>query len=72
MNTQVVENDGGLERTVFIDESAAILEYHGAGRHTGIVLRGNVDPIVAHRTGIDFADPFVLGNLALWHARLSV
>ena len=61
-----------LERAVFIDERAAVLEHHRAGGLVGLVLRGDVDPIIAHGAGIDLAGPLVLRDLALRHAGLPL
>src|SRR5262249_55436439 len=69
---QVVEHDSSFEGAVLINERVTVLEYHRAGGLFGPVLRGDVDPIIALRAGIDFAGPCVLRDLTLWHAGLTL
>ncbi len=69
---EVVEYGGGAEVALEVDVGGAVLEDHDAGGVGGVVLGGDVDPVVAGGAGVDFAGgPLVLGDGALGDACLD-
>ena len=62
---QVVENNRSFEGSGFRYERASILKHHRAGGTIRFILRRNIDPVIAHRAGVNLAGPLILGDLAL-------
>ncbi|SRR5258708_6460372 len=68
---QIVENNRRAELSVATHVGAAVLKDHEARGLGWIILFGNVDPVIAHRAGKDFAFPAVLCYLASGHVFLD-
>src|SRR5258708_24957482 len=56
----------------FFFNDTATTEIYTLSLHDALPICRNVDPIIAHGTGIDLAGPLVLGDLALRHAGLPL
>ena len=52
---EIVEDDWGSRVTCFIDESPAILKDHYRRGFRRVILRGDVNPVIVRRAGIDGA-----------------
>src|SRR5262249_50301750 len=67
---QVIEDNGDPKLALGIDVHASVLKHHDASGIFGLVLSGDVDPVIADGAREDAAGPGLLGDFALGYSRL--